>query len=102
MYIFADGTGGVGTITINSAAGVLLATKSVSFYGDPAVITLSSRSNAVVGTLTEPVRATVYDAAGYVVAGAQVYSTSADTTVISNSYTRISAATAADGTIAIH
>jgi trimeric autotransporter adhesin len=101
VHIFADGSGGVGTITISSAAGVLLATKTVSFYGDPAVVTLSSNSNAVVGTLAAPVKATVYDAAGYVVAGAQLYTTSADTTIISNSYTKIATTTAADGTVSI-
>jgi len=100
VRIYADGTGGVGTITINSAAGVVLGTKSVQFYGDPTVITLSSRSNAVVGTLAEPVRATVYDKNGYVVTGAVLYATSDDKTVISNSYTA-SSATKADGTAAI-
>ena len=101
VRIYADGTGGVGTITINSAAGVVLATKSVSFYGDPSTIVLSSNSNAVVGTLAAPVKATVYDKNGYLVTGAQVYSTSADTTVISNSYTKVVALTAADGTVSI-
>jgi len=101
VHIFADGTGGVGTITIANAAGAVLATKTVSFYGDPAVITLSSNSNAVVGTLSAPVKATVYDAAGYVVAGAQLYSTSSDTSIISNSYTKIATTTIADGTVSI-
>jgi hypothetical protein len=100
VHIFADGTGGVGTVTITNAAGAVLATKTVSFYGDPAVITLSSRSNAVVGTLSEPVRATVYDAAGYVVANAQTYTTSDAPTIISNSYTTNSVSKA-DGTVAI-
>jgi hypothetical protein len=101
VFIFADGTGGVGTIKISSAAGLTLATKSVNFYGDAAVIVLSSNSNAVVGTLAAPVKATVYDANGYVVTGAQVYSTSADTTVISNSYTKVVALSIADGTVSI-
>jgi hypothetical protein len=87
IHIFADGTGGVGTITIANAAGTVFATKTVSFYGDPAVVTLSSNSNAAVGTLSAPVTATVKDAAGYVVAGVKVHATSDDKTVISNSYT---------------
>ena len=87
VHIFSDGTGGVGTVTITNAAGAVLATKTVSFYGDPAVVTLSSNSNAVVGTLSAPVKATVYDSNGYPVAGVKVYATSADATVISNSYT---------------
>ena len=101
VAIFADGTSGVGTITISSAAGLALATKSVSFYGDASVIVLSSNSNAVVGLLAAPVKATVYDSNGYVVAGAQLYSTSDDKTVISNSYTKIASTTAADGTASI-
>jgi hypothetical protein len=91
VHIFADGTGGVGTVTISNAAGAVLATKTVSFYGDASVIVLSSNSNAVVGILAAPVKATVYDAAGYPVANVVVRATSADATVISNSYTASSA-----------
>ena len=97
VHIFADGTGGVGTITITNAAGAVLATKTVSFYGDPAVVKLSSNSNAVVGTLTAPVKATVTDANGYVVAGAQLYTTSADSTIISNRYTKVTSTTSSKG-----
>jgi trimeric autotransporter adhesin len=89
VRIYPDGTGGVGTITLTSAAGVVLGSKTVTFYGDPSVIVLSSRSNAVVGTLPSPIRATVYDANGYPVAGVQLYATSSDTTVISDSYQRV-------------
>jgi len=94
VRIYPDGTGGVGTITISTAAGVVLGSKTVSFYGDPAAIVLSSNSNAVVGTLSAPVKATVYDAAGYLVEGAVLYATSSDLTVISNSYTASSATSA--------
>jgi hypothetical protein len=100
VFIYADGTGGVGTITISSAAGKTLATKSVQFYGDPSTIVLSSNSNAVVGTLSAPVKATVYDKNGYLVKGAAVYATSADTTVITASYAG-PYTTAADGTVSI-
>jgi len=100
VFIFADGTGGVGTITISSAAGKSLATKSVQFYGDASTIVLSSNSNAVVGTLSAPVKATVYDKNGYLVKGAAVYATSADTTVITASYAG-PYTTAADGTVSI-
>jgi hypothetical protein len=100
VHIFADGTGGVGTITITSAAGKLLATKSVNFYGDTSVIVLSSNSNAYVGTLTAPVKATAYDANGYLVRSAAIYVTSADTTVITASYAG-PYSTAADGTVSI-
>ena len=100
VHIFADGTGGVGTITITSAAGKLLATKSVNFYGDASVIVLSSSSNAYVGTLTAPVTATAYDANGYLVQGAAIYVTSADTTVITASYAG-PYTTSAAGTVSI-
>jgi hypothetical protein len=100
VYIYADGTGGIGTIAISTAAGLVVATKSVSFYGDASTIVLSSNSNAVVGTLTAPVKATVYDKNGYVVNAAAVYATSADTAVISNSYSG-PYTTAADGTVSI-
>jgi trimeric autotransporter adhesin len=97
VLIFADGTSGVGTVTITNAAGAVLATKTVTFYGDAAVVTLSSNSNAVVGTLTAPIKATVYDASGYVVAGVQLYATSADTAVISNSYSKVTSTTSSKG-----
>ncbi len=84
--IFPDGTGGVGTITIASLTGKVLATKAVSFYGDASVIVLSSNSNAVVGTLAAPIKATAYDSNGYVVKDAAIYVTSADTTIIKDSY----------------
>jgi hypothetical protein len=43
--------------------------------------------------------ATVFDSAGYVVAGAQVYVTSSDTTVISNSYTAAADTTGSTGLV---
>jgi len=101
VRIYPDGTGGVGTITISTTAGVNLATKTVSFYGDATTIVLSSNSNAYVGTLSAAVKATAYDAAGYVVSGVQLYTTSSDTTVISNSYSKVASTTAADGTASI-
>ena len=108
VHIFADGTGGVGTVTISTAAGAVVATKTVSFYGDPAVITLTANSVVGVGvtgtsgktsTVTAPLTATVFDSAGYVVTGAQVYVTSSDTTVISNSYTAASDTTGSTGLV---
>jgi hypothetical protein len=97
VYIYGDGTGGVGTITILSAKGVVLATKSVNFWGDASVVVLSSNSNAVVGTLSANLKATVYDAAGYVVEGVQLYTTSSDITVISNSYSTVAKKTSSKG-----
>jgi hypothetical protein len=88
VHIFADGTGGVGTITITNAAGAVLATKTVSFYGDPAAIVLSQRRELAPNSIaaSDVVRAQVFDASGYPVNGAVVYATSSDTTIISTSY----------------
>jgi len=92
--IFADGTAGVGTITVSSAAGKVLATKTVTFYGAPAAITLSARRElAPNSTLaTDVLRASVFDALGYPVNDAVVYATSSDTTIISTSYASFTSA----------
>jgi hypothetical protein len=95
VYVYADGTAGVGTITITTAAGLAVATKSVSFYGAPAAITMSVRRElAPNSTLAaDVVRAQVFDALGYPVNGAVVYATSSDTTIISTSYASFTTAT---------
>jgi hypothetical protein len=100
VHIFADGTGGVGTITITNAAGAVLATKTVSFFGDPAAITLTVNHLLKVGTMSAGLTATVFDTNGYLVSGAQVYATSSDLTVVSNSYSKPST-TGAAGTVSI-
>jgi hypothetical protein len=86
--VFADGTGGVGTITISSAAGVTLAKKTVTFYGDVAAI-VASVNTPVMGVKANSagISAVAYDANGYLVGGATLYATSSDTTIVSNSYT---------------
>ena len=95
--VFADGTGGVGTITISSAAGVVLAKKTVTFYGDVAVI-VASVNTPVMGVKANSagISAVAYDANGYLVGGATLYATSSDTTIVSNSYTAGAAVTSKD------
>ena len=56
--VFADGTAGVGTITLSTAAGVVLATEKVTFYGDIASIELTSvKSVIAVGSNATTVKA---------------------------------------------
>jgi hypothetical protein len=86
--IFADGTAGTGTLTITSAAGKVLATKTVTFYGDAAAIVLSVRRELAPNSIaaSDVVRAQVFDANGNTVNGAVVYATSSDQTVIAADY----------------
>jgi hypothetical protein len=95
VQVYADGTSGVGTITISTAAGIAVATKSVSFYGAPAAIVLSVRRElAVNSTVTnDVVRAQVFDALGYPVNGAVVYAVSDSATIIAADYTSFTTAT---------
>jgi len=92
--IFADGTAGVGTITISSAAGKVLATKTVIFYGAPAAITISVRRDLAPNSTSasDVLRASVFDALGYPVNGAVVYATSSDQTVIASDYVSFTSA----------
>jgi len=95
VFVYADGTSGVGTITISTAAGIAVATKSVSFYGAPAAIVLSVRRELAVNSAvtSDVVRAQVFDALGYPVNGAVVYATSSDQTIIAADYTSFTTAT---------
>ncbi len=88
VAVYPDGASGVSTISIQSKAGVELATESLTFYGDvasvdakvvKAVINASSGQNAILVNLK--------DAAGTAVTKATTfYVTSSDTTKISGSY----------------
>jgi hypothetical protein len=86
--IFADGTAGVGTITVSSAGGKVLATKTVSFYGAPAAIVLSQRRELAPNNSSEAdvMRAQVFDALGYPVNDAVVYANSSDQSTIGADY----------------
>jgi trimeric autotransporter adhesin len=102
VQIFPDGTSGVSTVTINSAAGVILGTKSITFYGSAASITasttaLTTGTVAKVGSNTGLISFSVKDAAGVAVTTGTYYLVSADTTLISNSYTACSAYDATNG-----
>jgi hypothetical protein len=65
VQVYADGSSGVSTITIGSAAGVILATEKVTFFGDAATIS-ATVAKTVIGTgdNTKVLEVTVKDAAG--------------------------------------
>ncbi len=102
VALFPDGSSGVSTVTISSAAGVILATKKVTFYGDAATITAKATgaatgSVAKVGANSGLISFTVADAAGTEVSTGTYYLVSASTSIVSNSYTACNAWNATDG-----
>ena len=93
--IFADNTSGVGTVTITSASGVVLAVEKVTFYGDIAtVVTTTAKPVIATGSNADVVTAVAYDAAGVTVGAGTLYAVSDSASVVSNSYT---SATIVDG-----
>jgi trimeric autotransporter adhesin len=86
--IFPDGSSGVSKIEIRTAKGVLIATETVTFFGDVATI-VATVAKPVIGVRTEAavVTAVAKDAAGTTVTAPTLYITSGTTTIISNSYT---------------
>ena len=93
--IFADGTAGVGTITLSTLTGTVLATEQVTFYGDIATIVATPvKSVVAVGANTNAVTAVAKDASGVTVGAGTLYAYSSDVTTVSDSAT---AATIVDG-----
>jgi len=93
--VFADNTSGVGTVTITSASGVVLAVEKVTFYGDIAsVVTTTAKPVIATGSNSDVVTAVAYDAAGVTVGAGTLYAVSDSTSVVSNAYT---SATIVDG-----
>lgn len=86
--VFADGTAGVGTVTVATASGVVLATESVTFYGDIArIVATPIKSVIATGSNSDVISAVAYDAAGVTVGAGTLYATSADLATINNSAT---------------
>jgi hypothetical protein len=93
--VFADGTAGVGTITLTTLTGTVLATEQVTFYGDIATIVATPvKSVIAVGANTNAVTAVAKDASGVTVGAGTLYAYSSDVTTVSDSAT---AATIVDG-----
>ncbi len=89
--VFSDGTSGVGTVTITTQSGAVLATESVTFYGDIAkVVTTVKKPVIATGSNADAISAVAYDSNGVKV-GAGTLSVTSDTlSVISNSATTAS------------
>jgi hypothetical protein len=96
VQLFPDGSSGVATVTISSAAGVVLGTKSVTFYGSAATITASSNalttgSVGKVGTSLNLIKFNVADAAGVNVTTGTYYVVTASTSIANSAtYTQCS------------
>jgi hypothetical protein len=92
--VFADGTSGVSTVTISSAAGKVLATETLTFFGDAAKI-VTTVKKAVIGKTTavaDVLSIVVTDAAGVSVSNlSSVNIVSSNTAVIAGAYTSASA-----------
>jgi len=86
--VFADGTAGVGTITITTLTGTVLATEKVTFYGDIATIEATAvKSVIAVGANTTTIKAVAKDASGVTVGAGTLYAYSSDVTTVSDSAT---------------
>jgi len=96
VQVFPDGASGVATVTISSAAGKVLATESVTFYGDVATI-VATVVKSVIGVRAETgvITAVAKDAAGTTVEAPTLFITSSDLTVVNAS--GAAAATSAAG-----
>jgi hypothetical protein len=88
VAIYPDGASGVSTISIQSKAGVELATESLTFYGDVASVTATVVKSVINATSGQnAILVNLKDAAGTAVTKATTfYVTSSDATKISGSY----------------
>jgi trimeric autotransporter adhesin len=98
VYISPDGNAGTGSITVTSASGVLLSTKSVTFsgtatkFGTAAIPATSATVIGASGTTTVSVAA--QDASSNIAPDATVYAFSSDTTKLTVPATAVSWAAA--------
>lgn len=86
--VFADGTAGVGTITLTTLTGTVIATEQVTFYGDIASIVATSVKSVIsVGANTTTVKAVAKDASGVTVGAGTLNAFSSDVSIVSDSGT---------------
>ena len=86
--IFADGTAGVGTVTLTTLTGTVIATEKVTFYGDIATIEAASiKSIITVGSNATTIKAVAKDSAGVTVGAGTLYAYSSDVATVSDSGT---------------
>jgi trimeric autotransporter adhesin len=89
--VFADGLPGVGTITLTTLAGAVIATEKVTFYGDIAsIVATPVKSVIALGANTTTVKAVAYDASGVTVGAGTLNAYSSDISVVSDSGTAAS------------
>jgi hypothetical protein len=91
VTVYSDGSSGVSTIEIQSKAGVVLATETITFFGD-ATVAKATVVNAVIGTAAatglDAILVELTDASGTIVSNVTtMYVSSSATTVISGAYT---------------
>jgi hypothetical protein len=95
VQVFPDGSSGVATITIGSAAGVILATEKITFFGDAAKIVTTVKKAVIKGgstVATDALSIVVTDAAGTTVSNlTTVNIVSSDVTKIAGAYTSAAA-----------
>jgi hypothetical protein len=82
--IFPDGSSGVSKIEIRTAAGVLIGTETVTFFGDIASIVATVAVPVIGTTAANAVTAKAYDAAGTLVSSGNLYFVSSATSVIAS------------------
>jgi len=89
VTVYPDGSSGVSTISIQSAAGKVLATETLTFFGAATAITATAVTPVVgVSNSASAILVTLKDAAGTTVSNVtSIYVTSSDATKISGSYT---------------
>jgi hypothetical protein len=94
LQVFPDGTSGVSTITISSAAGLVLATETITFFGDVATIVATVKKPVLGGVAAVPgvLDIVVKDASGVAVSNLGANSVnlvSSDATKIAGAYTAV-------------
>jgi hypothetical protein len=86
--VFADGTAGVGTITLTTLTGTVIATEKVTFYGDIAsIVATPVKSVIAAGSNVSTVKAVAYDASGVTVGAGTLNAFSSNTAIVSDSGT---------------
>ncbi len=103
VTVYPDGSSGVATITISSAAGKVLATETVTFYGDATVATATVVKPIIAASGSQAaILVNLKDAAGTAVTQATTfYVSSSDTTKVAGAYTTTGSLTysATNGTL---
>jgi len=87
LVVYQDGTPGTATVTISTAAGLVIGTKTVVFYGNAAKIATATVASPVIAATsgnTAAITAYVYDANGFAVPGVTLNALSDNTAIASN------------------